>query len=127
MYRLIQGRASRKFEGKLLKKLPAAPLPDFRVQCCDPLTNVGIDYLGPLHVYPTPSNKRTTLEKIHIVLYTCANSRAVHLDIVPDTSCLDFIGSFKRFINRRGFPKLIVSDNATCFTGTETKRFCQMN
>ena len=47
MYWLIQGRARvkrfinkcylcRKFEGKLLKKLPAAPLPDFRVQCCDP-------------------------------------------------------------------------------------------
>ena len=96
MYWLIQGRARvkrftnkcylcRKFEWKLLKKLPAAPLPDFRVQCCDPITNVGIDYLGPLHVYPTPSNKRTTLEKVHIVLYTCANSRAVHLDIVPDS------------------------------------------
>ena len=137
-YWLVQGRSHvekfvdkcrlcRKFEGKLLKKLPAAPLPDFRVQCCDPFTHVGVDYIGPLHVSPTPSSTKTGLEKVHIVLYTCANTLAVHLDLVPDTSCSAFIGSLKRFIGRRGVPDLFISDNAKCFIGKELISFLNAN
>ena len=133
-YWLIQGRSRvtsfvyrcrlcRKFDGKLLKKLPAAPLPDFRVQCCDPFTNVGVDYLGPIHVYPTPSNTRTSSGKVHVVLYTCANTRMVHLDLVPDASCYAFINSLKRFIGRRTAPSLFISDNAKCFIGKELKSY----
>ena len=55
-YWLVQGRSQvkkilnkcnlcRKYGAKLLQKPPAAPLPDFRVQCCDPFTNTGVDYL----------------------------------------------------------------------------------
>ncbi len=137
-YWLIQGRARvtsfvhrcnlcRKFDGKLLKKLPAAPLPDYRVQCCDPFTNVGVDYLGPIHVYPTPANTRTTVGKVHVVLYTCANTRMVHLDLVPDTGCYAFINSLKRFVGRRSTPSLFISDNAKCFIGKELKSFLSAN
>ena len=136
-YWIIQGRSRvktvlnkcylcRKFEGKLLKMLPAAPLPDFRVMCCDPFTHVGVDYLGPLHVYPTPSHKKDLLEKVHVVLFTCASTRAVHLDMVPDTSCSAFISCLKRFFGRRGFPKLFISDNAKCFIAAELKRFLKI-
>ena len=111
----------KKFEAKPLHALPASPLPDFRVQCCDPFTHVGIDYLGPLFVYPTPSGKQ--LEKIHVVLYTCANTRAVHLDIVPDASSSALVNSLKRFVSRRGIPKLFISDNAKCFLGPELMKF----
>ena len=48
-------------------------------------------------------------------LYTCATTRAFHLDLVPDTSASPFIKSLKRFISRRGIPFLMISDNATCF------------
>ena len=58
--------------------------------------------------------------KVHIVLYTCAATRAVHLDLVPDTGASSFIRSLKRFIGRRGIPNLI-SDNATCFKNEEVK------
>ena len=136
-YWLVQGRSRvktvlykcvlcRKFEGKLMKKLPMAPLPDYRVQCCDPFTHVGVDYLGPLHVYPSPRNRNSSLEKVHVVLFTCANSRAVHLDVVPDTSCSAFISCLKRLFGRRGFPKLFISDNAKCFVGAELKRFLKI-
>ena len=138
-YWLVQGRARvrkvlnkcflcRKYGGRLLKKLPAAPLPDYRTMCCDPFTYVGVDYLGPLHVYPTPSSKKGvgTLEKVHVVLFTCANTRAVHLDVVPDTTSAAFINCLKRFFGRRGYPMLFIGDNAKCFIAGETKRFLQV-
>ena len=51
------------------------------------------------------------MEKVYIVFYTCGSSRAVHVDVVPDLSTETLIRSFKRFICRRGIPKLIVLDN----------------
>ena len=60
------------------------------------------------------SNKEL-LAKVHVVLYTCATTRAIHLDLVPDTSTLSFMKSLKRFISRRGISYLMISDNATCF------------
>ena len=101
----------RKYEAKPLENLPAAPLPGFRVQCCEPFTHTGIDYLGPLFVYSTPVGK--SLEKIHGVLYTCTNTLAIHLDLV---------NSLKRF-TRRSVPKLFISDNAKYFIGPELKTF----
>ena len=61
------------------------------------------------------------LAKVHVVLYTCATTRAIHLDLVPDTSALSFIKSLKRFISRRGIPYHTISNNATCFENEEVK------
>ena len=54
------------------------------------------------------------MEKVYIVFY-CGSSRAVHVDVVPDLSTETLIRSFKRFICRRGIPKLIVLDNTQVF------------
>ena len=64
-----------------------------------------------------------TLYKVFIVVYTCARSRAVRLDIVPATSYSSFIRSLKRFISVNGVPDLYISDNAKCFTGRELKDY----
>ena len=58
---------------------------------------------------------------VHIVLYTCAATRAVHLDLVPDSSASSFLRSLRRFIGRRGILHLMISDNATCFKNEEVK------
>ena len=55
------------------------------------------------------------------MLYTCAATRAVHLDLVPDLRSASFIRSLKRFIGRRGVPNLMISDNATCFKSEEVR------
>ena len=39
----------------------------------------------------------------------------MHLDLVPDLSSTSFIQSLKRFISRRGIPKVFISDNDTNF------------
>ena len=51
-------------------------------------------------------------DKVYIALYTCGSSRAVHLDVVLDLNAGKFIRSFKRFVGRRGIPRLVVTDNA---------------
>ena len=62
---------------------------------------------------------------MHVALFTCASSRAVHLDLVPDVSCIAFVRCLKRFIGRYGVAKLFISDNATCFVGPELTSFVQ--
>ena len=115
----------RYFEWKSFKKLPSAPLPNFRVQYSYPFKYTGVDYLGPLFIQHTLGEDKAELFKVHVVLYTRASSRAVHLDIVPDISSEALVRSLKRFISRCGIPKFFISDNAKCFIGKELK--CYLN
>ena len=114
-------RPCRRLEGKAFKSAEAAQLPSFRVQQSFPFTNTGVDYLGPVLVRQVYDDKRTEMHKTWVVLYTCAVTRAVHLDMVPDLSASAFIRSLKRFIGRRGVPNLMISDSATCFKNEEVK------
>ena len=74
--------------------------------------------MGPLHVYHTPRNKLSSLEKVHVVLFTWANKRAVHLDVVPDTLYSAFITCLSRLFGRRGIPNLFISDKLSRKTRT---------
>ena len=114
----------RKSDAKPFADVPAPPLPDFRAQCSDPFTNTGIDYLGPLYVTPTPVGD--VVSKVHVALFTCASSRAVHLDLVPDASSPSLVNCLRRFIGRVGAPKLFISDNAKCFIGEDTVNFLKI-
>ena len=44
-------------------------------------TYVGVDFAGPLYVKRTPYNQESHLTKMYLTLFTCASSRAVHLDL----------------------------------------------
>jgi len=89
----------------------SAPLPQFRVEESSAFTTAGIDFAGPLFVRRAAKGKGD-MENVYIALYTCGSIRAVHLDVVPDLSAETFSRGFKRFICRRGIPRLVVSDNA---------------
>ena len=52
---------------------------------------------------------------MYLTLFTCASSRAVHLDLVPELSTQAFIRCFHRFTARRGIPREMISDNALTF------------
>ena len=51
--------------------------------------------------------------------FICLNSRAVHLGVATSLETDCFINIFRRFINRRGLPKCIYSDNGSNFVGAE--------
>ena len=57
--------------------------------------------------------------KVWICLFTCAVTRAVHIEVIYDTITTVFICALKRVILRRGPIKLIISDNATTFHAAE--------
>ena len=105
--------------------LPSAPLLRFRVDIDFSYSHTGVNYVGPLYVRNIYGSKNGDLYKCHIVIYPCASTRAVSLDIVPDASCQSFIRSLKRFISRYGIPKLFISDNAKSFVGQELTGYTQ--
>ena len=63
--------------------------------------------------------------KVYIELFTCATSRAVHLELVPSLSAERFIRALTQFKGRRGIPTLIVSDNGKTFKDSRVQAYCQ--
>ena len=89
-------------------------------------SGTGIDYLVPLYckdIYDTNTLDDCHLFKCYVVLYTCASTRGVILELVPDASSKYFISSLTKFISHRGCPGKILTDNGTVFTSQETQKF----
>ena len=109
-YWVIRGRQSVKhvlrecIVYKYVTKKPAQPvatpeLPDYRVQCNHAFEVVGIDYAGPLFCKDifSPNND---VHKCYILLFTCAFSRAVHLEITSDLKAENL--TFATFYFKKG-------------------------
>ncbi|XP_065889715.1 uncharacterized protein [Dysidea avara] len=86
------------------------PLPKHRVQAMEPFTVTAIDFTGALYIR-TPNGEN----KVYVCLFTCASSRAIHLEVVTDLSEETFLQPFRRFSSRKSLPRLVVSDNASTF------------
>ncbi|KAG1661324.1 Ovochymase-2 [Nymphon striatum] len=86
----------------------AAPLPSCRINPSPPFNVVGIDFCGPLLL------KGSRL-KHYVCLFTCATTRAIHLELVDSLKTEEFLLCFRRFIGRRNVPSIIISDNAATF------------
>ncbi|GFS65291.1 integrase catalytic domain-containing protein [Trichonephila clavipes] len=97
-----------RFKVKSLSSGPS-PLPPDRVNDCAIFEVVGIDLAGPLFL--------KTGEKVWITLFTCAVYRALHLELVNALSSDAFLLALRRFIARRGRPRIIYCDNGTNFRG----------
>ncbi|XP_036324786.1 uncharacterized protein LOC118738021 [Rhagoletis pomonella] len=79
-----------------------------------PFSYAGVDYCGPFFV--AIGRRR---EKRWVALFTCLKTRAVHLEVAPELSNDAFILCFRNFVNRRGVPIRIRSDNGTNFVGAQ--------
>ena len=104
-----------KQNSKLFKLPSAPPLPRFRVITDFPFANTGVDYLGPLIVRNILYGNTDHLFNVYIALCTCASTRAVYLDVVPDASSRSFVSSMKQFASRHDIPKFFISDNGINF------------
>ena len=92
-----------------------ADLPAERLATDDPpFTNVGVDCFGP---FITRSGRRQV--KRYGCIFTCLTSRAIHIEVLDSMDTSSFVNTLQRFISRRGFPKLIWSDNGSNFVGAE--------
>ena len=93
-----------------------ADLPEIRLApYTPPFYNTACDYFGPYHV-KIGRNKST---KHYGVVFTCLNTRAIHLEMAVDYSAMEFIQVLCRFFAVRGKPALILSDNGTQLVGAE--------
>ncbi|XP_059223126.1 uncharacterized protein LOC131996940 [Stomoxys calcitrans] len=102
---------------KLRRARPLQPqmsaLPMERVTSYDrAFTYTGLDYFGPVSV-----GIRRQREKRWVALFTCFTTRAIHLEIATDLSSDACLMCIRNFINRRGVPVSIRSDNGTNFVG----------
>ena len=121
IYRCVICRSLRA-EGKAYAAPPPPDLPEFRVQQDFAFTNRGVDFAGPLYVRPM-FEKDGEMHKVYIALFTCASSRAIHLDLVPSLEVSPFIRCLKRFFSHRDVGKLFISDNAKTFRSQDLKKF----
>lgn len=109
----------RKLKGTPYNAPDPPPLPKIQTQQSEPFSVTGVDYAGPLYV---KQNNREI--KSYICLFTCAVTRAVHLEVVTDFTERSFIQAFRRFASRKSSPRLMISDNASTFIagGEELKQ-----
>ena len=112
----------KKLDGRPYNAPPRPPLPDFRVSDEMAFTQVGVDFAGPVYLKDVYS-KSKKVYKAYIAIFTCASSRAVHLELVPDLSTGTFLRCLKRFVSRRGVARLVISDNGKTFKGSSLKPF----
>ena len=122
LVRKILGRCvtCRKVMGKPYTAPNPPPLPKIRLQEAPPFTATGIDFTGALHI----KDKTGTLSKAYICLFTCAATRAIHLEVMTSLSEHSFLQALRRFTGRKSVPKVIVTDNAATFIASseELKR-----
>ncbi|XP_077550625.1 uncharacterized protein LOC144163775 [Haemaphysalis longicornis] len=90
---------------------PVAPLPRDRITEADPFSVVGIGFCGPLYC----QSSHPEYGKAYIVVFSCAVTRAIHLELSSGMTASRFLLALRRFISRRGVPTTINSDNALTF------------
>lgn len=99
-----------------------APLPAERLTSfVRAFTNTGVDAFGP---YECSAGRGRSYLKRWGILFTCLDTRAIHIEVADSQSADDFILCLRNFIGRRGVPAKIFSDNGRNFVGAagELKR-----
>ena len=79
----------------------------------NPFVNTGMDKFGQFYI----KDKREGTQMHYVCLFTCLVTRAVHLEVCHDLSTDCLLMTIRRFVSRRGYPDLIVSDNGKNFIG----------
>ena len=74
----------------------------------------GVDFTGPLDYKVTKKERG----KCYILIFTCATSRAVHLEVTKSQTAEEFQRKLNSFIARNTRPGLIISDNVSVLKAT---------
>ena len=109
----------RRYQGRTMLPPESPDLPDYRVNSLFAFQFTGLDYAGPLYI----KTKKDSVSKVYILLFTCASSRALHLELSPDMKVAAFIRAFKRFTARRGKPDITINDNFKTFKSSNVKKY----
>ena len=86
------------------------PMIKVRMQKTDPFDVTGVDYTGALYV-----REKGRECKVYVCLFTCAVTRAVHLEIVTDLTVKELLQSYRRFCSCKSLPRLMISNDASTY------------
>ncbi|KRY47859.1 hypothetical protein T03_14133 [Trichinella britovi] len=86
-------------------------MPADRVTESPPFSHTGVDFAGPLFVLPEGQGRNPRVNKAYVCIFTCMTTRAVHLELLREQTTDNFLQGLRRFISRRGRPRVIQSDN----------------
>ena len=103
----------RQYDGRPFTSPIVPDLPAERVSKVPPFSTTRIDFAGPLYVRSIDSKECNC--KVYICLFTCASTRAVHLELTRELSATAFLLAFRRFCGWQCLPLVIMSDNAKTF------------
>ncbi|XP_067051157.1 uncharacterized protein [Acropora muricata] len=98
-------------ELQVMADLPQSRLAPFT----PPFHHTSCDYFGPYRV----RTSRNKIVKHYAVIFTCLNTRAVHLELAADCTTMEFMQVLRRFYALRGVPALMISDNGSQLVGAE--------
>ncbi|XP_003740255.1 uncharacterized protein LOC100905373 [Galendromus occidentalis] len=101
------------FHGKAAS-LPMAPLPAFRLETTPPFHHTGCDFAGPIKYKDDAGEKA----KSYILLFVCAVTRVIHLELKSDMSTSEVLGALQKFVTRYPSVTTITSDNGLSFQRT---------
>ena len=98
-------------------------LTKFRLADTQPFSTTGVENFGPVYVQNMFDKNDCEMRKVRVTLYTCASTRNIILDVVPNLSPESFIKSFGRFITRRGCPDNTINDKDKSFVSKSSQNF----
>ena len=104
-------RYSGRPQSQLLGQLPPERVTPGSVFQC-----VGVDYAGPVLI-KGGSTRKPVVVRAYVSVFVSFNVKAVHLEPVSELTSAAFIAAFRRFIARRGKPRIMWSDHGTNFIG----------
>ena len=88
-----------------------APLPLSRLAISPPFHVTSMDLFGPIEIKDMV--KQRTRKKIWGVIFDCAATRAVYLDLTEDYGTSAILHTIRRFISIRGCPSEMMSDQGS--------------
>lgn len=95
-------------------------LPSERVNPGSVFDKVGLDYAGPFSI-KYGHVRKPNIVKAYVAVFVSLSIKAVHLELVSDSTTQAFIAALRRFVGRRGYLQLIWSDNGTNFMGASAE------
>ena len=99
------------FSTKPYGSTTTAAMPSFRTEDGQPLKTTGVDFASPLDYKITKKERG----KCYVLIFTCATSRVVHLELMKSQTEEEFQRKLNSFITRKTRPRLIISDNSSVF------------
>lgn len=98
-----------------------ADLPPDRMETAPPFTNVGFDVFGPWKIQTRKLGGGTSNSKRWGLVFTCLNSRAVHIEVLEAMDACAFICGLRRFFAIRGPAVKLRCDRGTNFVGGKSE------